>query len=470
MTPAGEQRRPVCGDTVLVKLVKTSSGSSGETLRPRLARFTPKTRPMHSDSTVVDNPDRLVLDDDIPWLTSADARQALDQLKGSPALAEGKVCLISLEAIRERMGGDRWPGRRDMVYDYVRQTLRRQFDPHDFFLRISDADYLVAQPGISRLAGQAYCLNCLREILTYFLGEALIADIVVHEVSAIGDGAVDAHRLDVAKVEAEEVAERIGRRSREARTALTSQDRWTPFVAQDGRALHASSRLEPVFQLKTFARIGYRMSRSVRQLPDEKQLSPAALRKLSSLDIEKIDFATLARGLNRLQQEGDAERLPSLILPVSFATLSSMRGRPVLAEFFRAAQTTVQRGLICEVCDIEGVPPGALLAATSLIKPFCVFVIGRLTTAPSAHLGPYRDAGLHGYSVECPAGLSDGEFGDFARTVMAATKSAAKAVMFFGVAGPKQAAFASLHGATHASFASLHPAPSVAMDAALVAD
>jgi hypothetical protein len=53
---------------------------------------------------------------------------------------------------------------------------------------------------------------------------------------------------------------------------------------------------------------------------------------------------------------------------------------------------------------------------------------------------------------------------------MAATKSAAKAVMFFGVAGPKQAAFASLHGATHASFASLHPAPSVAMDAALVAD
>ena len=399
------------------------------------------------------NPDRLVLDDPVTWLTSADARQALDQLKGTDVLSERKVCLVSLEAIRERMGA-RWSARREMVYDYARQTLRRQLGSRDFFLRISDIDYLVAQPAVSRLAGQAYCLNALREILTYFLGEALTADIVVHEVVFIGDGEVDARRLDVAKVEAEENAERAERRASQARAALTSQDRWTPFVTQDGRAARASSQLEPVIQLKTFGRIGYRMSRRVLLLPSETPLSAAEQRKLTGVDIEKIDFATLARGLNRLQQDDDGERLPSLILPVSFATLSSQRGRTTLTEFFRAARSTVQRGLICEVCDIEGVPPSALLAATSLIQPFCLFVIGRLAAPPTSHLAALKDAGLSGFSIECPPGLvTDPEFGEFARAVTAATRGIARAVMVFGVAGPRQAAIASLHGATHASFA-----------------
>ena len=413
---------------------------------------------MPTEPVRIANPDRLVIDDHVTWLTSADARQALDQLKGTDVLAEGKVCLVSLEAIRERMGA-RWPARREMVHDHARQTLRRQLGARDFFLRISDVDYLVAQPAVSRLAGQAYCLNALREILTYFLGEALTADIVVREVVLIGDGEVQARRLDVAKVEAAEGAERSDRRASVARAALTSQDRWTPFVTQDGRAARASSQLEPVFQLKTFARIGYRMSRRVLLLPSETPLSIAEQRKLTGIDIEKIDFATLARGLNRLQQDDDGERLPSLILPVSFATLSSQRGRTTLAEFFRAARSTVQRGLICEVCDIEGVPPSALLAATSLIQPFCLFVIGRLAAAPSAHLAAIKDAGLSGFSIECPPALvADGEFGEFARTVTAATRGVARAVMFFGVAGPRQAAIASLYGATHASFAGARPA------------
>jgi hypothetical protein len=229
-------------------------------------------------------------------------------------------------------------------------------------------------------------------------------------------------------------------------------------VTQDGRAARASSQLEPVFQLKTFARIGYRMSRRVLLLLSETPLSMAEQRKLTGIDIEKIDFATLARGLNRLQQDDDGERLPSLILPVSFATLSSQRGRTTLAEFFRAARSSVQRGLICEVCDIEGVPPSALLAATSLIQPFCLFVIGRLAATPGSHLAAIKDVGLSGFSIECPPGLvADGEFGEFARAVTAATRGVGRAVMFFGVAGPRQAAIASLYGATHASFAGARP-------------
>jgi len=189
-------------------------------------------------------------------------------------------------------------------------------------------------------------------------------------------------------------------------------------------------------------------------LPNETPLSLGEQRRLSSSDIEKIDFATLARGLNRLQESGAAEREPSLILPVSFVTLSSQRGRATLADFFRAAQGSVKQGLICEVCDIEGVPPSALLAATSLIRPFCLFMVGRLAEATAAPLNHLKDAGLQGLSIECPRGLdTDAEFAAFAKAVAAAAKPVAKTLLFFGLTGPRQAAIAEVLGATHGSFA-----------------
>jgi hypothetical protein len=404
-------------------------------------------------------------------LVSADAQATLEQLKASPLLADGRLCLVGLSAIRHGMGA-RWAVRREMVYDHFQRTMQRQLGVHGFHLRISETDYLVAQPAVSRLAGQAFCLNCLREILHFFLGEALVANIVVHEVTDIGTGEISGRRLDVGRVEA---AEKIEQASRPAPTPvsdaapkLTSQDRWTPFVANDGRSLRASCQLEPVFQLGSFRRIGYRMTRRVLVLPNETALSLAEQRRLSSADVEKIDFATLARGLNRLQQQSaDADRAPSLILPVSFVTLSSQRGRATLADFFRAAKESVKQGLICEVSGIEGVPPSALLAATSLIRPFCLFVVGRLAETPAAPLNVLKDAGLQGLSIECPRGLdSDAEFAAFAKAVAVGAKPVAKTVMFFGLAGPRQAAIAEVLGATHGSVAPREPKVQYVDDAA----
>jgi hypothetical protein len=394
---------------------------------------------------------------------NADARQALEQIKASPMMAEGKVCLMGLDAIRERLGA-RWLGRRERVFDYVQTSLRKQVGPHGFFLRVSETDFVVAQPAVSRLAGQAYCLNCLREVLTFFLGSAQVSDIVVHEVLAIGDGVIGARQLDTVAVQAEAEKE-VAQQWREARAApnLMSQDRWSPFTAHDGRRLRASSQLEPVFQLKSYGRIGYRMTRKALLTPGDTPLTPADFGQLTSTDIERIDFATLARGLNRLQQQSAGEREPSLILPVSFVTLSSHRGRSMLAEFFRAAQENVQRGLICEMCDIEGAPPSGLLQATGLMRPHCLFIVGRLNEPPLAGLADLKDVGLRGVSIECPPGVeSDEAFAHFARMVTTAAKPVAPAVMLYGVSGPRQAAIASGYGATHASFA---PARASAMAA-----
>jgi hypothetical protein len=412
-----------------------------------------------------DRPPTATQDDDptqgrVTRFATADAQQALERLQSSSMLGEGRVSLISLDAVRERLGS-RWFGRRDRVYDYAQQTLRRQLGPHGFFLRVSETDLLVAQPGVGRIAGQAYCLNCLREVLTYFLGEALHSDVIVHEVNSIEGGKIGAQTLDPAAVDAE--ADALPPPAAQFPTlpttsSLISQDRWTPFVAQDGAHLRASCQLEPVFQLKTYGRIGYRLRRRVLSLPSERPLTRDEMRRLTTADVERIDFATLARGLNRLGQEGGDELHPSLILPVSFSTLASKRGRAMLAEFFRAAQDSVRQGLICEVCDIEGVPPSTLLAVTSLMRPFCLFIVGRLAGAPSGGLSALQDAGLQGVSIERPANAeSDAAFDAFAKALVVAARPVVRAVMIYGVAGPRQAAIASLHGASHASFAPERP-------------
>jgi len=405
-------------------------------------------------------------DSRVSRIASADARQTLARIQSSSVLGDGKVNLIGLDAVRSRLGA-RWIDRRERVYQHAEHTLRRQLGAHALILRVSETDFLVVQPGVDRLSGQAYCLNCLREVLTHFLGEALLADIVVHEVSSIEDGRIRAQQLDNDAVASQatllEAAAPQASTSRQLSPALASQERWSPFVSHDGQRLRTSCKLEPVFQLKTYARIGFRMRRSVLILPAETPMSVSEQRQLTGADLERIDFATLARGLERLEQEAGGERQPSLILPVSFATLSSTRGRAVLAEFFRAAQESVQRGLICEVCDVEGVPPGALLAATSLMRPFCRYIIARLAAAPAGLLTNLDGVGIQGVSIERPPSLtSDPAFDHFVKAVVAAAKPFVRAVMLYGVAGPRQSAIAGLRGATHASFLPDAPSPRMA--------
>ncbi|MBV9994665.1 MAG: hypothetical protein JO127_05585 [Caulobacteraceae bacterium] len=384
-------------------------------------------------------------------MTSADARQTLEHLQSSPMLSEGKLCLIGLDAVRGGMA-DRWRSRREVVHQHLERVLQRQVGAHGFYLRISETDYLVAQPNVSRLAGQAFCLNALREVLHYFLGEALPVNIMVHEVTEVGDRGVTARKLDVAQVEEAEIAERASLAVADGVKAM-SQDRWTPFVAGDGRRLRASCHLEPVFALKTFSRIGYRMARRVLQMPGDVPLSPAEVNRLTRADIERIDFATLSRGLNRLQEDGAGATQPSLILPVSYVTLSNHRGRALLADFFRAAQKSVQQGLICEVCDIEGVPPGALLTALSMIRPLCLFVIARLSGVPPKPLEALKDIGLQGVSVERPAGLSAGDFAAFVKAALTAARPVTRTVMVYHLAHSREAAIAGLLGATHGGLA-----------------
>ena len=384
---------------------------------------------------------------------TADAAGKLQQFAGSVALVAGQINLLSLDPIAFRLGA-KWAGKRESVYDYTERTLEKHLGETGFYLRVSETDFLVVLPADTRICAQVRCLRFLRAILTYFLGEARPSDLTVRAVTRIMPDGLEAMLVDPAltlSAEPERAAD-------DKAQATGPVDRWTPFVASNGKKVRVSCVLEPVFELKNYTRIGNRIARQVLCVDTEEPLSAVEVLNLSRADIERIDLATIARGLDRMRIEAAGEDNLTVVIPVSFVSLSNRQGRAAVAGLFDQAKTFVSAGVICEVCDIEGVPQAALLEACTLMKPYCLFLIGRLKVTPGQGLGNLRNTGLQAVSFEAPQGMDgDAEYQGWAKAAIAAAKPIAKSVMIYRLASARRAAMAALLGASHASVRAAAP-------------
>jgi hypothetical protein len=122
-----------------------------------------------------------------------------------------------------------------------------------------------------------------------------------------------------------------------------------------------------------------------------------------------------------------------------------------LVSLLQQAQVEVRLGLVCEICELDGVPPSALLTAVSLIRPFCVRVLAFVADPAPAWVRPLKGLGLAGISVESPPNLGDAEFLGWARDVARAVRPVAAALMIYRVQPMQRGALAALAGATHIS-------------------
>jgi hypothetical protein len=392
-------------------------------------------------------------------LVSADAEAALERFSDPQLIAAGQINLISLEAVQQRFA-DRWQMRKDQVFDFAERVLERGVGPGGFYLRVSDTDFFIVHPELGRLAGQAACLRYLREVLNHFLGDAGMAAAGVLQVSQISKGRLEAQPVDAAKADEGEAAGVHGddieavrlpawKEGEAAPSARLNQ--WTPFVANDGRQLRISATLEPVYELKGFTRIGFRMIRRVIVVATGEELTNQQAAALSAGDLLKADLATITRGIDRLKAESAGEKQLSLIVPISFSSLSSQRGRTELTAPLKEAGGLVKLGVICEILDIEGVPAGALLAATALVRPFSLLVVGRLSGPSPTSIARLAGAGLQALSFECPKGLGDAEFMGWAHAVIIPARKAARSVLIYGAGSPQRAGALVSLGASHVS-------------------
>ena len=379
--------------------------------------------------------------------SSEDLGSLLERFQASGMLEEGRINLIGLDAIATRLG-DRWEGRREQVYQHVERTLARHLESGGFFQRVSPTDYLVVQPELGKFGGQASCMLYLRDLLSHFLGGAAPEALDVLEVTSLSGGRIfaaeidGAYALDAARTEPRVIPPEDS----------PLPEAWNPFVAADGRTLRVSCVLEPVFELKTFTQIGFRITRRVISVPDGAELNAQALRNLTTADVERVDHATIARGVSRLRSEQGNAKQPTLLLPVSYTTLASQRGRAPLIARFKDATAGVEKGLVCEICDIEGVPGSALAAVAVLIKPFCLIVVGKLREAPARTPEDLRGVRLQGVAFEAGQHpLDHQEFMTWAERAVANAKRVARSVIIHGLSGTEYLALAGLAGASHAS-------------------
>ena len=233
--------------------------------------------------------------------------------------------------------------------------------------------------------------------------------------------------------------------------APRSLDRWTPFVTADGRELRVSATLDPVFEAKGFSRIGFRLIRRViaQRHNGEDELSALQVSHLSTAELLRVDLATIARGIGRLEAEQEQQR--SLIVPISYTSLAGLKGRGELVDRLKAAGDLVKLGVICEVLDVEGVPPSVLHSALALVKPFALLVVGRLIdTNPKAILR-LDGTGLQALSFECPPDLGEPEFQAWAAGAVTTAKRVARSVLVYGAGTPARAGILAALGASHVS-------------------
>lgn len=384
-------------------------------------------------------------------LFSAGMAASLERFNDPQLLAEGRVILVSVEAVKERFGS-RWALRQDQVHEFTDRVVERGVGDAGAYVRISPTDYLIVHLDRERLAAQAACLRYLREVLHHFLGESHMADLGVLEVHRIGTDQILAEVVDAAAADQADHL-RVSPPAPEAgRRAGASPDQWSPFVAGDGRLLRVSARLEPVYELRRLTRIGLRAIPKVTAVGSEEELSRADIRCLPSADILQVDLATLARCLNRLRDQSSSLQQPSLIVPVSYISLASQRGRAEIVRLMKETVGLLQRGVICEICDIEGVPPSSLQAATSLIRPFVLLVAARLADPHRRRAdAPLASQGVRAVTLECPPLPSDKAFEEWSAGAVPAAKRASRSVIVYGVSSPQRAVGLALMGATHVS-------------------
>lgn len=334
-------------------------------------------------------------------LNAADVAAVLERFGGHDLMGRGAVNIISLAAIRDR-SGDRWPRKRPDVWAYVERRLAEHLTYQDLAQRVGETDYLIAMTSEEGVAAQAVALKVLEEVLMHFLGAAEPRDMAVRAVTDLKDGEVSCAPLDpvfILQARArDEIPSGPAVRPQVDPAELRKRNPFS-FQAAVGVPLRIDFAVEDVQSLRHGVTAALRIEPTVTETATGRVIPARSFGKLPDADLMKIDQATLefaALFLPRVDGPGQ----PALIVPVSFRTMSTSKGRNLLINCAGAAAGRVKASVMLELVDIDrGAPLARLIEVVSLLKSVCRGVFARVQPARDA-MAPLEGVRLMGVTLD----------------------------------------------------------------------
>jgi hypothetical protein len=382
----------------------------------------------------------------------------LQRLTGNDLVARGSVNVISIKAIRQ-WAGEWWSQKRGDVWTYVELKLNEHLDRQDMRARISDSEFLIAMNNDQGLAAQATSVKILEDVLTHLLGAASPMDLGIRSVVGVEGGEAVCKPIDASVILAARARRDSARSPVRVAVDPADESRRTPvaFTTAGGAALRVDFTLEHVVSLRRNVTTAVRVEPMVTHLASGRQASARALTKLSDRDVAFIDESTLKYAAV-FARSAQGPNTPELILPASFRTLGTQRGRDLLTGTAGLSLALLRGGIQIELVDItRGTPAGRLLEVVGLLRALTRGVIARVPPDKEA-LRVLRDARLAGLALD--ASDLSGEAGKIAMDIMAFGRDAKGLAPMTILQGlPQEGYFAAAEtaGLTHASLRANYP-------------
>jgi hypothetical protein len=379
---------------------------------------------------------------------SFEGAELLERLSRAGMVERGRVVMLGLDAIKARFG-DRWDRKSGLIWEVALHHIKRRIGPDDLAARVGDCEAVIAVAGHSSRA-QSLGLAVLTELLTYFLGASRPSDLRLHKVMWVEGRNIGCVPVDTSGMEAASIFEPTSFEPPNEPAAVHPE--WSTLSLQ-GRAAKLDERfvVEPVVSLRHRRVAAQRIGVSV---TDERlggrPLDSAALSVLTPIELLTHDATVIEYALS---QPGGG---PPMVLPLSFQTLSTSRGRALLLQSGGGEAELAARRPIIEITGLDNAPQSRLVEVVSLIAPACRAVIaqidGRLETSRArwaARLEGLRGCRLGGVSVDFSIHREAGA--DRLEALVAAAREIAPLAFTFHVPDAASMAFVANAGFTHAA-------------------
>jgi hypothetical protein len=314
-------------------------------------------------------------------ISSADTAALVERLDVGSLIEDGRVTVIGLDAIRDKLG-ERWARKQADVWAYAERSMGKFLSPQDLFHRLNDTEYLIAVASDNALGGQTLCMHVLEDVLVYFLGGCKQADMAIKTVTRISGQTLDCLEVDVAAISRGE--ERPSAPPASTARRVPAAMPILVMMSASGRELSVTHAPDQISSLKHNLVAGVRGEPVVIDAASGRRLPRAAFLRLADPDLARIDQATLDMGLG-VAKMIDSDR-PGIILPLSFQTLSSQRARNTL--FAGVTPELMRQRFLIEITNIEpGTPSGRLIETAALLRAYTTGVLARILPGKAAPAG-----------------------------------------------------------------------------------